>query len=100
SGTIELPSLAPSMVATLNSDRTAGGYTPTVLSPVSETELPPAEVVISGQQLIAIDVVRKIWTQINADDTDLIRVIRGYLCPSFSYLLPRLRDSRARRYVV
>ncbi|HJU92798.1 MAG TPA: hypothetical protein VJ656_07695 [Pyrinomonadaceae bacterium] len=57
-GTSELPSLPPSMVATLNSDRTSGGYTPTVLSPVSETELPPAEFVISGQQLIAIDVVR------------------------------------------
>ena len=57
-GTSELPSLPPSMVATLNSDRTSGGYTPTVLSPVSETELAPAEFVISGQQLIAIDVVR------------------------------------------
>jgi len=57
-GTSELPSLPPSVVATLNSDRTSGGYTPTVLSPVFETELPPAEFVISGQQLIAIDVVR------------------------------------------
>lgn len=57
-GTNELPSLPPSMVATLNSDRTSGGYTPTVLSPVYETELPPAEFVISGQQLIAIDIVR------------------------------------------
>jgi hypothetical protein len=57
-GTSELPSLPPSMVATLNSDRTSGGYTPTVLSPVWETELPPADFVISGQQLIAIDVVR------------------------------------------
>ncbi len=57
-GTSELPSLPPSMVATLNSDRTSGGYTPTVLSPVFEMELPPAEFVISGQQLIAIDVVR------------------------------------------
>jgi SpoIVB peptidase S55 len=57
-GTNELPSLPPSMVATLNSDRTSGGYTPTVLSPVYEMELPPAEFVISGQQLIAIDVVR------------------------------------------
>jgi len=56
-GTNEMPSLPPSMVATLNSERTAGGYTPTVLSPVYETELPPAEFVISGQQLIAIDVV-------------------------------------------
>ena len=56
-GTNEMPSLPPSMVATLNSERTAGGYTPTVLSPVYEMELPPAEFVISGQQLIAIDVV-------------------------------------------
>ena len=56
-GTNELPSLPPSVVATLNSERTAGGYTPTVLSPVYETELPPAEFVVSGQQLIAIDVV-------------------------------------------
>jgi len=57
-GTNELPSLPPSMVATLNSDRTSGGYTPTVLSPVYEMELPPADFVISGQQLIAIDVVK------------------------------------------
>jgi hypothetical protein len=57
-GTSELPSLPPSVVATLNSERTSGGYTPTVLSPVYETELPPAEFVISGQQLIAVDVVR------------------------------------------
>src|SRR5215212_6718889 len=57
-GTSELPSLPPSMVATLNSDRTSGGYTPTVLSPVWETELAPAEFVIAGQQLIAIDVVK------------------------------------------
>ena len=56
-GTNEMPSLPPSMVATLNSDRSAGGYTPTVLSPVYEMELPPAEFVISGQQLIAIDIV-------------------------------------------
>ena len=57
-GTSELPSLPPSMVATLNSERTSGGYTPTVLSPVYEMELPPADFVISGQQLIAIDVVK------------------------------------------
>jgi hypothetical protein len=56
-GTSEMPSLPPSVVATLNSERTAGGYTPTVLSPVYEMELPPAEFVISGQQLIAIDVI-------------------------------------------
>ena len=57
-GTSELPSLPPSVVATLNSDRTSGGYTPTVLSPIYEMELPAAEFVISGQQLIAIEIVR------------------------------------------
>ena len=57
-GTDEMPNLPPSFVATLNSDRTSGGYTPTVLSPVSEKELPPAEYVISGQQLIGISVIR------------------------------------------
>jgi hypothetical protein len=56
-GTSELPNLPPSVVATLSSDRNSGGYTPTVLSPVYEMELPPADFVISGQQLIGIDVV-------------------------------------------
>jgi len=56
-GTSELPNLPPSVVATLNSDRNSGGYTPTVLSAVYETELPPADFVISGQQLIALDIV-------------------------------------------
>ncbi|HEV2765355.1 MAG TPA: hypothetical protein VGV38_20400, partial [Pyrinomonadaceae bacterium] len=57
-GTDEMPNLPPSVVATLNSDRSSGGYTPTVLSPVSEKELPPASFVINGQQLIGINVVR------------------------------------------
>jgi hypothetical protein len=57
-GTDEMPSLPPSFVATLNSDRTSGGFTPTALSPLDEKELPPAEYVISGQQVIAINVVR------------------------------------------
>ena len=57
-GTSELPNLPPSVVATLNSDRTSGGYTPTVLSPIYEKELPPAEFVISGQQLMQIEIVR------------------------------------------
>ncbi|MGB8508588.1 MAG: hypothetical protein WCD76_09295 [Pyrinomonadaceae bacterium] len=57
-GTDEMPNLPPSFVATLNSERTAGGYTPTVLSPIDEKELPPAEYVIAGQQLIGINVVR------------------------------------------
>jgi len=57
-GTDEMPSLPPSFVATLNSDRSSGGYTPTALSPLAEKELPAAEYVISGQQVISISVVR------------------------------------------
>jgi hypothetical protein len=57
-GTSELPNLPPSVIATLNSDRTSGGYTPTVLSPIYEKELPPADFVINGQQMIGIDVIR------------------------------------------
>ena len=57
-GTSELPNLPPSVVATLNSDRTSGGFTPTVLSAVYEKELPPAEFVINGQQMIGLDVIR------------------------------------------
>ena len=57
-GTDEMPNLPPSFVATLNSDRASGGYTPTALSPLNEKELPPADYVVNGQQLIAISVIR------------------------------------------
>lgn len=55
-GSNELPNLPPSMVATLNNERTSGGYTPLLLSLVYERELPPADFVISGQQVIAVTV--------------------------------------------
>jgi len=55
-GSTELPNLPPSVVATLNNDRTSGGYTPTLLSQVYERELSPAEFVVSGQQVIAVTV--------------------------------------------
>lgn len=55
-GSNELPNLPPSMVATLNNERTSGGYTSLQLSPVYERELPPAEFVISGQQVISVTV--------------------------------------------
>ncbi|MBV8855537.1 MAG: hypothetical protein JOZ02_01130 [Acidobacteria bacterium] len=57
-GTDEMPNLPPSFVATLNSDRASGGYTPTVLSPLGEQELPAAEYVVNGQQLIGISVIK------------------------------------------
>jgi hypothetical protein len=53
----ELPSLPPSVLATLGSDRTAGGYTLTRSATILEKELPPAEFVISGQRTLTINIV-------------------------------------------
>jgi hypothetical protein len=53
-GSNELPNLPPSVVATLNSERTSGGYTALTLSQVYERELPPADFVINGQQTISV----------------------------------------------
>jgi hypothetical protein len=53
----ELPSLPPSVLATLGSDRTAGGYTLTRSTTLLEKELPPADFVISGQRTLTVNVV-------------------------------------------
>jgi hypothetical protein len=55
----ELPSLPPSVLATLGSDRTAGGYTLTRSATIFEKELPPAEFVISGQRTLTVNVVNQ-----------------------------------------
>ena len=55
-GTSELPNLPPSTVATLNSERNSGGYSPMSLSQLYERELPPADFVITGQQTITVTI--------------------------------------------
>ena len=55
-GTSELPNLPPSVIATLNSERTSGGYTQMTLSQLYERELSPADFVITGQQAISVNV--------------------------------------------
>ncbi len=57
-GASELPSLPPSMLATLNSDRIAGGFKPTVITVLTEQEIAPADFLISGQQVLTIEVVK------------------------------------------
>ncbi|HEV8159884.1 MAG TPA: SpoIVB peptidase S55 domain-containing protein [Pyrinomonadaceae bacterium] len=57
-GASELPNLPPSMLATLNNDRTAGGFKPTLLTVLTEQELAPAEFIVSGQQVLTIEVTR------------------------------------------
>src|SRR5258708_9635180 len=54
-GSSELPNLPPSVVATLNNDRSSGGYTPTLLSQGYERALSTARFVISRQQVISLN---------------------------------------------
>jgi hypothetical protein len=57
-GASELPNLPPSVMATLNNDRTAGGFKPTVQTVVTEQAIPHAEFIVSGQQTLAIEVIK------------------------------------------
>ncbi len=57
-GASEMPNLPPSMMATLNNDRTAGGIKPSVQTIVTEQEIAPADFVIGGQQTLAIEVIK------------------------------------------
>jgi hypothetical protein len=54
----EMPVLPPSVLATLGSSRTSGGYTSLSLATLEEHELPPSQFLISGQQTITINVVK------------------------------------------
>jgi hypothetical protein len=54
----EMPTLPPSILATLGSGRTSGGYTALNVATVAEHELAPSQFIISGQQSITIDVVK------------------------------------------
>jgi hypothetical protein len=53
----EMPSLPPSVLATLGSDRTIGGYSLTRSATIFEKEIAPAEFVISGQRTLTVNVV-------------------------------------------
>jgi hypothetical protein len=57
-GSSEMPNLPPSVLATLNNDRTAGGVKPALHTTVNELALPPAEFLITGQQTLTIEVIK------------------------------------------
>jgi SpoIVB peptidase S55 len=54
----EMPTLPPSVLATLGSQRTSGGFTPLSVAALAEQELAPSRFLISGQQTIVVNVVR------------------------------------------
>jgi hypothetical protein len=57
-GSSEMPNLPPSVLATLNNDRTAGGIKPAVQTKVNELAIAPAEFLITGQQTLTIEVIK------------------------------------------
>ena len=57
-GSSEMPNLPPSMLSTLNNDRTTGGTKPTVQTIVSDTELPSGEYIVSGAQTLMIEIIQ------------------------------------------
>lgn len=57
-GSSEMPNLPPSVLATLNNDRTAGGIKSSVVSVLAELPVAPAEFIISGQQSLTVEVVK------------------------------------------
>ncbi|MEW6131115.1 MAG: SpoIVB peptidase S55 domain-containing protein [Acidobacteriota bacterium] len=57
-GNEEMPGLPPSVLMTLNSERTSGGYTPLSVMTVAERELPPSQFLITGQEVILINIVK------------------------------------------
>ena len=54
----EMPTLPPSVLATLGSARTSGGYAPLNVATLAEHELAPSRFIISGQQSITINVIK------------------------------------------
>ncbi len=57
-GSSEMPNLPPSVLATLNNDRTAGGSKPAVQSILADLDLLPGEYVITGSQNLIIEIIR------------------------------------------
>ena len=57
-GSSEMPNLPPSMLATLNNDRTAGGSKPAVQTVINTVEVPAVDHIVTGQQTLKIDIVR------------------------------------------
>jgi hypothetical protein len=56
-GVSEMPNLPPSVLATLNNDRTAGGFKSSAQTVISEQEIAPAAFIISGQQTLTIQII-------------------------------------------
>jgi len=57
-GSSEMPNLPPSVLATINNDRTAGGSKPAVQTIIAELELLPGQFIVAGSQSLTVEVIR------------------------------------------
>lgn len=57
-GASEMPNLPPSVLATINNDRTAGGTKPTVNTIIADAELPAGDYILTGSQSLTVEIVR------------------------------------------
>lgn len=57
-GSSEMPNLPPSVLATMNTNKTVGGFKPTLETVLTEQIVAPSEHIISGQQTLQIEVVK------------------------------------------
>jgi hypothetical protein len=57
-GSNELPNLPPSVLATMNTNKSTGSFKPTVETVLTTQEIAPAEYIIFGQQTLEVTVVK------------------------------------------
>lgn len=57
-GVSEMPALPPSVLATMNNDRSAGGAKAATQKILLETSLPASDYIVTGSQTLAIEVIR------------------------------------------
>ncbi len=57
-GSSEMPNLPPTVLATLNSDRSTGGSKPSVQTVFLDQEVAPLEYIVTGTQTLTLEVVR------------------------------------------
>lgn len=57
-GASEMPNLPPSVIATMNNERTAGGSKPTIQTTIFETEFPSLDFIVTGSQTLNIEIMK------------------------------------------
>jgi len=57
-GSSEMPNVPPSMMATINNDRTAGGTKSSVQTVLLDNQLPAGDYIVTGAQSLTVEILR------------------------------------------